>query len=291
MNLQLDGLPWEALLAELTSSVPNWTVFKHLDRALSGQGDLDAAAPRHSWNGITATVAEWFLGSRPDAVVVPCDHVTHQRVLLLIDPDRLPVVDEIDLLSVSSLKGAPWARAEDLASLSSVGPYGRTLRPGAQSVVMALMYGLDYKGNVRIPDWEVAAVRRGACEDPEGVDLAVRVLLPKIARRWAGRVAGDILSEAGEVRRSRALVVALLASALAHPVHLVSRLEFRSRRPCPVAKLVRHRGRRLPPSDLERFLADVSAAHCASSDRNSVGTLLTSATPGGLPYSSKTRPN
>ncbi|WP_327249814.1 hypothetical protein [Streptomyces sp. NBC_01320] len=261
MNLQLDALPWESLLAELTASVPNWTVFKHLDRALSGRGDLDAAAPRHSWAGVTATVADWYLGSRPDAVVVACDHVSDVRVLLLVDPDRLPVVDEVDLLSVSSLKGAPWARAEDLASLSSVGPYGRTLRPGAQTVVLALMYGLDYKGNVRIPDRELAAVRRGACEDPEGVDLAVRVLLPKIAGRWAGRVVADIRSEAGEVRRSRALVAALLASALMHPVHLVSRLEFRSRRPCPVAELALHRGRRLPPGDLERFLTDVSAAH------------------------------
>ncbi|MFD5063870.1 hypothetical protein [Streptomyces sp. NPDC058394] len=261
MNLQLDALPWESLLAELTSSFPNWTVYKHLDRALSGRGDLDTAAPRQSWDGVTATVADWFLGSRPDAVVVPCDHVSDVRVLLLIDPDRLPVVDEVDLLSVSSLKGAPWARAEDLASLSSVGPYGRTLRPGAQSVILALMYGLDYKGNVRIPDRELAAVRRGVSEDPEGVDLAVRVLLPKIAGRWARRMAGDIRSEAGEVRRSRALVVALLASALAHPVHLVSRLEFKSRRACPVAEIPLHRGRRLPRGDLERFLADASAAH------------------------------
>ena len=250
---------WLPLLGRLTERFPRWTIWKNVDAALHGDGDVDSAAPAADHDAIVAETRAWAerngLGD-----VVACRHVAGVLFIAALDPDR-PTFFELDVNARKYFRGSIMFRAEDLPPLAEVDTRGfRRLRPGAEGLILFLQNSVAWGGR---PNHDGRAVHARVAPllsaDPEGVARAAEVFkLPA----GAVRRSTDAFLDGGWDRPSvLALEGAAVARAVASPRVLASRLEAkRVKRSCPILRSIFIDDRRLP-ENRARWLADVRATH------------------------------
>jgi hypothetical protein len=250
---------WLPLLRGLTAATPHWAVWKNVDSALIGTGDVDSAAPKGVWPVIDRTFRTWAI-ERELGPVFACTHIPRTLNHFALLPGTTDLL-QLEVKSGATYRGSVLFRAEDILALSMDDPRGfRRLRPGAEGVLKLLTNGARRGGR---PDWDglrdkdVVALLE---EDPDGVAAMIDRLGP----------AGDAVRAAvGAVRDGgwdrRAMLRAegwAVAKALVQPHVVAERTWFRAyrKRTCPVLKVVYRRGRSAP-TDLDAWLRAVSEEH------------------------------
>lgn len=253
-----------AFLRQLTLRHPELVVWKHLDRALRGRGDVDAAVPADRALVVredAIRIAPTTLGA---SAVITCDHVADKRLQFFVQSERLPQLFELDLCTQPARGLAPWADPRGLAELSVVGDEGvRRLRTGAEAVVSLVYHGLSRGGRYRLTGDEGDLVTRGVrAELPAALDAA-GALPPGPARAPLRELV--LLLEQGGWDRSlaRRAYAGFLSGALVHPVFATRRARFRldlaAGRECTMSRLARLHGRRVAPAGLNSLLAEARA--------------------------------
>lgn len=250
-----------ALLRELTRRHQDLVVWKHLDRALLGQGDIDAAASISEADAIVADVvrmAPTILGATH---VIPCNHVENKLLHFFVQPHLLPQLFEFDLCTQPARGLAPWANPAGMLPLAVVGPEGiRRLRPGAEAVVSLVYHGLSPRGTYRLTgdEWEI--VVRGLAEDLPGAQQACSALPPRPARIPLRELVECLSNGIWTEKHARRAFFGFVASGLAHPSFTVRRVLFRTRltvgRECLMSRLARKHGRQVPETGLDQLLRD-----------------------------------
>lgn len=248
-------------LRELTRRHEGLVVWKHLDRALLGQGDIDAAAPLGDTEAIAADairIAPTILGATH---VISCHHVADKWLHFFVQPRLLPQLFEFDLCTQPARGLAPWANPHAMPRLAVVGPDGiRRLRQGAEAVVSLVYHGLSPRGGYRLAGAEREIVERGLAEDLSGAREACSALLPRPVRAPLLELVDRLSAGGWDVRRARLAFLGFVVSGLAHPRFTVRRVLFRARlavgRECLMSDLARHHGRQVPATGLSRLLRD-----------------------------------
>jgi hypothetical protein len=246
---------WMRLLVALTAARPDWLAWKSVGSALTGDGDVDSAAPAEAWPTIVGTFVQWAAGEGFGAVIV-CPHAPGLLHIVALAPgDEL--LYELDVNRRKVFLGATLFRPADLLPLALMDPEGyRRLRPGAEGLLKLVQNGMARGGRVR---WEGIA-RKGIREllvaDPDGV----RAAAPFFGRAAPAAVRGARAVADG--RWDRGAMLALegwcLARALLEPRSILWRVRFRRRRGrCPVLRTVLRDGRRVPLAGREAWLAQV----------------------------------
>lgn len=253
----------QTFLQQLTAAHPRLVVWKHLDRALCGRGDIDAAAPAADAEAIVTTalrVGQVALGA---TVAVECRHVADKTLLFFVQPHRLPQLFELDVCHQPSRGLAPWASPEALLDLSRLDDGIRRLRPGAEAIVSLVYHGLSIGGRDRLSGDELMLLRQGVSADPDGATLACRRLAPRPALRPLVRIlqlAGQRQWEPGSARLAW---FAMATSGARHPGFVARRGWFRLRllagRDCVMSDLARRHGRRVDADALADLLARAHA--------------------------------
>jgi hypothetical protein len=158
-----------SLVTSLTAACPGWAIWKKVDAAVRGVGDVDSVAPTDEWPTVTDVFTRWARDARLGPVVV-CRHVPGALFLVACDPASERLV-ELDVYSHLVLRGMAYLDTDELAPLTQIDPLGfRRLRPGAEGLFLLLGTMMASSGKLRSgPEERVRSLL--AC-DVEGMELA-----------------------------------------------------------------------------------------------------------------------
>lgn len=260
-------------LRELCQRHQDLVVWKHLDRALEGRGDIDAATPAGSVRQIAATAVDLACHELGASSVIRCSHVAGKTLLFFVRPAFLPQLFELDLCRQPSRASAPWADPRRLLELAVDDDGIRRLRPGAEAVVSLVYHGLSAGGHARLAGDERAIVRHGLAVDLAGAIEACALLPPAPARAPLTSLTEELARGTWSRGHAAAAWFGFMAGALGSPGHAVgrtiSRVGQRLDRDCVMSRLARHHGRRVPMS-IARLLQE---ARDDGHDVREVGTV------------------
>jgi hypothetical protein len=251
--------PWMPLLKQLTDVCPQWVVWKNVDTALGGTGDIDAAAPESAWSLLIYEFRRWAADFSLGPIVV-CRHIPSSLNLVAVPRDARTFL-EMGVKSRRIWRGATLFDVDELHPLVSLDPRGfRRLQPGAEGLLKFVLNGVRRGG---LPNWEAL---RSKCVldqlrvDPDGMRRAARLFGP--AERAVIKAAERAL--AGEWDRSAALAVETWAvlRALRQPAVALRRLQFRAitTQSCPVVTTLLKDHRRIP-DDRDGWIRLISRTH------------------------------
>lgn len=237
-----DPPPWLPLLRRLTQLSGAWGVWKNVDRALAGYGDIDSVSIPLDRDRLLHEFYEWASNNDMSPVFV-CPHLPGS-VLGVAVRDREELV-ELQLCEQAIFRGSTLFTARDLAPMMMVDQRGfRRLRPGSEGLLL-LFYNSMRHGSRPLLHGEKASrpvelMRR----DPEGMEAATQLF--GSVRDYALRLATAATD--GGWERVSAVRVEMWAAArgLRDPRLLAARAKLRvtGGRYCPLLPVLR-RGRRL----------------------------------------------
>lgn len=248
-----------AFLNELTSRHEHFLVWKHLDRALQGRGDIDAAAPEGEVPAIAADAVSIAADTLGASHVIHCDHVADKRLQFFIQPERLPQLFEFDVCMQPSRGFAPWADPPNMAPLAVVGVQGiRHLRSGAEAVVSLVYHGISWQGQDNLAGDERQIVQKGLADDLEGAYAACRTLPPRPARSPLLVLVESLCRGTWSRRYAQHAFGGFVLGGLARPAFTARRGMYRARlaggRECLMSRLARSHNRRVPTGGVDALL-------------------------------------
>ncbi|HEX3233674.1 MAG TPA: hypothetical protein VHR41_05725 [Gemmatimonadales bacterium] len=254
---QLDPAPWLPLLRRLTQMSSSWCVWKNVDRALAGFGDIDSASIPADRERLLREFREWA-SSHDMGPIFVCHHLPGS-VLGIAVRARAELI-ELQLCEQAFFRGAVLFAAHDLAPLMEMDERGfRRLRPGSEGLLL-LFYNSMKRGGRPLVEGDKAARPLDLMKrDPKGVELAARLF--GSVRAQALRVASCAME--GRWDRGSALRVELWAMGRGplNPVLLAARLKLRAMNlgVCPLLPVL-SRGRRLQ-GNVDEYLRSVARTH------------------------------
>jgi hypothetical protein len=233
---------WLPLIRRLTEKVPRWTLLKNVDSAFFECGDVDSMAPPQDWTAIEGVFREWAGQNGFDPVVV-CRHRLSGPNFMTFEPGW-PYVIQLDVMKARPFRGQSILDAAAALSLSFMDPRGfRCMRDGAQGLLKLCLNGSFRGGAANWKGLERKEVLASLRKDPEGVELAAKVMAPP---EWALKaLARSVLSGSWSRTAMLAIEASMLARGLGRPVRMGRQLFYRDkqRRGCPLKQL---RQRRIP---------------------------------------------
>jgi hypothetical protein len=249
---------WLDLLRDLSRRYDGFIVWKGLDEALDGYGDVDAALPHRDWNDLEAAFGEWAM-SKGLGPVVSCRHIPGSMLLLAVEPGTNRFF-ELDVKTSAWLAGARLWDADALLPLAKDDERGfRRLSHGAEGVFRLVLNGLRKDGRADAEQIARKQVR----------ELLVSGERARDAARLFGRTADDVMRCAHAVRAGgwdevsgRRIRSWARRTALLHPFQALRRARFRlvTRNRCPVIKAVR-KGEL--PTNSQAWLVEASKGHAS----------------------------
>jgi len=168
------GALWLPLLRRLAEEVPNSYVWKNVDPALEGIGDIDYCARTADWPTINLVFRRWALNAGLGPVIV-CRHVPD--VMFLVVPDSTSdSLYELDVRDRIKLRGTTVFHCEEGLPLAQTDARGfRRLRPGAEGVVKLVLHGVAPGGLARPAALDKERVAMLIKSDPRGARDATRL--------------------------------------------------------------------------------------------------------------------
>jgi hypothetical protein len=249
---------WLPFLRHLTELEPRWLVWKNVESALEGTGDIDTAVPRPNWPPLVDAFHAWAAehGVGP---VIECPHAPNVMHLIALSRDE-PFL-EMDLMAKKIFLGRALFDAEQLLELAEIDARGfRRVRRGAEGLMKLVYNGLRRDGTANADGLAIKRIPALLGADPEGAQRAAELLFGRAGR--AGLQLADAVVAGGWDRRAALELQAwFLVGAVAQPASVLARARFHvARRRCPVLVAVTSGGRRVS-GDHEEWLAHVRSDH------------------------------
>ena len=250
---------WLPFLRRLTDTFPRWAVWKNVESALAGTGDVDSFAPPGDWTAIQQVFLEWA-GEQGMGPAVICRHIPQGPHFVTFQPGAEHIV-QLDVKERGTFRGSTLIDAETLLPLTEIDDRGfRRVRPGVEGVIKLCMNGVLRGGRANWDGLESKRVAQLLQSDPEGVVAAASLLGPAEEALLRGARA---VEQGSWDRRAMATVEAwsLLRSA-GEPQVPLSRVWFYkvSGKRCSLVQLIRQHDRRVP-EDLDGWLALLARNH------------------------------
>ena len=249
---------WLDLLRRLTAASPSWLVWKNVESALGGEGDIDSAAAPEDWDALEEHFVSWArdLDLLPVAL---CRHIPGGRNLIAA-PVGTATFLELSIKHDKAFRGSTLFVLEDLLAMSEMDERGfRKLRPGAEGLLKLVLNGSKWFGRPDVEGLRSKRVRELLESDPEGVVVASRVFG---RADGAARTLARAVVDGGWDRRAMGTIEAnAVAKGLRHPTVMARRAWFRltTQRRCPVVYAIGHG--RVVTEPREAWLADVGRSH------------------------------
>ncbi|HUP18961.1 MAG TPA: hypothetical protein VM778_03300 [Gemmatimonadota bacterium] len=249
---------WIPLLQRVTREFPRWAVWKNVESALSGHGDVDSFAPPEDWPAIARTWRAWARESGLGPAIV-CRHVPQGPHFVALEPGS-PWLVQFDVKMLATFRGFGLMDVPELLELAEMDERGfRRIRPGAEGVLKLVYNGMRPGGRKDEAGLEAKRVVELLRSDPEGVRRGAELFGP--ARGAVQRAVDAVV--AGNWSRSSLVAVEAwsLVRSLAEPQTSLGRLWFGqvTKKRCPILQVIRERDRRLP-GDVDAWLEAVRRA-------------------------------
>ena len=250
---------WLPLLRRLTEVSPTYVVWKQIDSALEGEGDIDSAADPSDWDALEHEFRVWAETNGLEPVAI-CNHIPGGRNLIAA-PERMASFLELSIKHNKVFRGSMLFTLDELAPLTILDPRGfRRVRPGAEGLLKLVLNGSRWGGRPNFEGLRTKHVAELLDQDEEGARLAAPLF---------GPAAPAVLALAERVRAGgwdRTAMLKVEAHALfkagRQPTTLARRTWFRafSTQHCPVVKAI-VAGGRLIPGDRDTWFRNVAQTH------------------------------
>ena len=264
------------LCQRLTLEFPSLVFWKHLDRGLSGSGDIDAIAP--------PAVAELVLTHFSNHVenlfddigaIFSCCHADNIYPIFLLTTSAFPKLLQFDVSYQPVRFGLPWCDPAQLSKFSVINQEGiRVLQPGPLAVVLLMLYGFNRSGALRMKPHDWTDVKKGWVEDSGTALHFVVTVLPIVLHEPIINMLESLGSTGSQWNRGLAKHVwkVCLQSALRYSLsrewrHVWSLLQRRSTGLCDVQIVVHRHDRVVQTSDMAFFMRTVRATEHVLLDR------------------------
>lgn len=250
---------WLPLLRRLTEASPEWVVWKNVDSAFGGIGDIDAAAPERDWPVMEREFRRWA-GEYELGPVIVCRHIPGGLNLVAVPP-AMSTLLELGVKARRIWRGATLFVLDDLKPLMVLDPRGfRRIRPGAEGVLKLLLNGARWTGAPNPEQLRIKHVAELIREDPEGAWMASLLFRP--AHHAVMRAAERAADGAWDRRAILAVQGMALLRAVRSPAVAARRARFRllARTTCPVVSTLLRDHRRIP-DDRDAWLRRVATSH------------------------------
>ena len=225
-------------------------MWKNVESALAGTGDVDSFAPPEHWPGIQRHFTKWA-GAQGLGPVLTCRHIPQGPHFITVEPGS-PYIVQLDVKDRGTFRGSTLIDAWTLPPLSEIDDRGfRRVRSGVEGIIKLCMNGTRRGGRPNEAALKAKNVRSLLAADPEGVERGAALL--GWARRPALRGAHAVLDGRWD-RRAMASVEAWSAiRSVAEPGTALSRWRFLHvvAPRCPVIQLIRTQNRKIdgdPPT-------------------------------------------
>jgi len=255
-----------ALLARLSAEYPQLVFWKHLERGLDGSGDIDSLAPAVVAEYVCARFAQEAMRIWADVeLVFACRHAAHVHPVFVVRGGMFPLLAQFDVSYSPVRMGLPWCDPSRVAAHAHLDACGiRVLNPGAQAVVLLMLYGLHRLGRPRFKPYDRVDIQNGLRADRSGahafVDDVLPTLLRKAMHRWieAGLPNPDA-SDVCVTRHAALAWWACMGGTVWHffrfPAWAVKYIWRRSNDElCEVRRVVHHHGRKVPDGAMGEFV-------------------------------------
>ena len=249
---------WIPLLRRLTEASPRWLVWKNVQSALTGTGDVDSVAPLQDWVMVEREFKDWAFSNGLGPVIV-CPHAPFLLFLVALS-DRRPEFYELDANRRKVFLGSTLFLPHDLLPLTVMDERGfRRVRPGVEGLLKLVQNGMKRNGS---PDWEgmrSKGIRELLEEDPVGVRQGAGLFGP--ARGAVLRSTEAIVRGGWDRRALLAMEAWSIARAVGEPDAVMARIRFRIRmKRCPILTAAVKNGRRID-SDRDEWVRRVTETH------------------------------
>lgn len=235
---------WLPLLASITEEFPAWGVWKNVESALAGTGDVDSFSPPEHWPGIQRHFTEWA-GAQRLGPVLTCRHIPQGPHFITVEPDS-PYLVQLDVKTRGTFRGSTLIDAWTLPALSEIDNRGfRRVRPGVEGIIKLCLNGTRRGGRPNSAALQSKGVRALLAADPEGVERGAALL--GWARRPALRGAHAVLNDGWDQRAMASVEAWSAIRSVAEPRTALSRWWFLHvvAPRCPVIQLIRTQNRRI----------------------------------------------
>jgi hypothetical protein len=248
---------WLPLLRRLTDVSSEWVVWKNVESAVTGVGDIDSAAPRADWPRLTDAFHAWADEHALGPVIV-CPHAPN--LLHLVALDGPAPFFEVDLVARKVFLGSTLFVPSDLAPLTELDARGfRRTRSGAEGLIKLVNNGARRDGRANEEGLAAKHIPELLARDPRGVRDAARLLFGP-ARAPVLDLVHAVLNGSWDRRAMLNVQAWFLLRAVAEPASVAARVQFRRNRVrCPVLTAV-FAGRRVP-GDRVAWLDEVAREH------------------------------
>lgn len=172
-----DFLP---VFRELTSRYPGLIFWKHFERGIRGDGDIDTIVSKESVQEISDDFVRLSLESVEDvAGAVICHACENVIPHFLVLRSQYPDLFQFDISFNPIRLGAPWCEPTALSQFSEINHFKiRVLRPGAQAVVLFMLYGISPRGANSLREDDYADVLDGLRSDFATANACIAAILP-----------------------------------------------------------------------------------------------------------------
>jgi hypothetical protein len=251
----LEPPPWVPLLRRLTANSERWGVWKNVDRAIAGHGDIDSVSPESDRALIADEFRAWAStnGLLP---VVECPHLPGSYLLVAVG--QAPSLIELQLCETALWRSAPLFGADDLMPMMTMDERGfRQLRRGSEGLLLLIHNVLRRGGAMDGLALSHKGIVKMLRDDPQGLEMAARIFSSEQeAALGLARAAS-----AGDWNRRLAVRLELWAArrAAMHPRLALARIRYRMGQTCPVTTAL-SRGRRIP-DEPDGWLQHVAQSH------------------------------
>lgn len=250
---------WLPLLDSLTARFPDWAVWKNVESAMAGTGDIDSFAPPSDWPAIEQVFRDWARGAGLSPVIV-CRHVPQGPHFIALQSGSDYIV-QLDVKVRGTFRGSTLIDAWSLQPLTEIDERGfRRVRPGTEGVIKLCMNGTRRGGQPNQDGLRAKRVLELLAADPTGVLRAADLFGP--ARDALLRGATAVLGGAWDAHAMRTVEAWFAFKGVLEPGVSTSRLWFLhvAARRCPIITLIREHDRKVP-EDRAAWLRRVKETH------------------------------
>ena len=250
---------WLPLLQRLTDVFPRWAIWKNVESALAGTGDVDSFAPPGDWPAIQEVFREWVREQGLGPVII-CRHIPQGPHFVTLQ-DESPYIVQLDVKERATFRGSTLVDFETLLPLSEIDARGvRRVRPGVEAVIKLCTNGIVKGGR---PNWQGLEEKNVAAllaADPEGLRAGAKLL--GRAERALLTGAEALLAGGWDQRAMATVETWSFLRSFAEPAVPASRWWFLrvTAKRCPLLRVIRQHNR-MVLGDRDQFLRDLAPNH------------------------------